>query len=155
MFQRSLTRRLATAETPCIGPWHARLLPPSNPVLPSGCHATLTTSSVAWRQAVGRFSVSKLQLGGYVREGCLGVSTNSLDGTQANNNDQSEHNCIFNCSWAVFRLQETIDLLCEILHGISPKVSRPAGLGKQRGTTVNPIFNGSPQPLELDGHDNF
>jgi len=36
-----------------------------------------------------------------------GVGANSRDRGQTDNNDQSEHNSVFNCCWAVFAFQKT------------------------------------------------
>ena len=50
-------------------------------------------------------------------ERCRSVGADGADSTQANNDDQSQHNSVFNCCWAVFTLQEITNLSGEILHG--------------------------------------
>lgn len=57
------------------------------------------------------------------RAACAG--TDRSDRAQADNDDQSQHNRILNSGWAVFRLQKTIDLRGEVLHGISPNAKQP------------------------------
>ncbi len=70
-----------------------------------------------------------------VGEGRVCTASDRADRTQANYNDQSQHHRVFNSGWAVFRLQETINLRGEILHGISPMDVHPAvrrGAGNEK-----------------------
>jgi hypothetical protein len=56
-------------------------------------------------------------------EGRRSVGADGADSTQANNNDQSQHNSVFNCCWTIFTLQKATDLSGEILHGSSSPIS--------------------------------
>lgn len=38
---------------------------------------------------------------------------------QANNDNERQHNRVFNCGWSVFALQKTLQLHGEILHGVT------------------------------------
>ena len=49
-------------------------------------------------------------------ESRVSLVADRLDRDKADNDDQSEHNSVFNCCRTVFRSQETLDLLREILH---------------------------------------
>lgn len=50
------------------------------------------------------------------------LRTDSCDRSQTNNDDQSEHHCVLDGCWAIFRLQKTCYLRCEILHLSLPNV---------------------------------
>lgn len=82
-----------------------------------------------------------------VGEGRVCTASDRSDRAQANYNDQSEHNGVLNSCWAVFRLQETIELLGEILHGNSPVGSHPTDsmeYRKQETTNVATGHSASP-----------
>lgn len=49
-------------------------------------------------------------------EGRGSTCSNRRDGGDANDDNQGEHNRVFNSGWAIFALQKTLQLQCEILH---------------------------------------
>ena len=67
-------------------------------------------------------SLSRLDLGrrtdlvGDFLEGSFRVRTDRLDSGQADDDDQSEHNGVFNSRRTVFRNQKTLNFLHELLH---------------------------------------
>ena len=44
------------------------------------------------------------------------VSTDSTDSSQANDDDQSKHDGVLNCSWAIFFFKKFNDAVCEVFH---------------------------------------
>lgn len=48
------------------------------------------------------------------------VGTNSFDCCQADDDDQSEHHCVFNCCWSVFRNKKFLYTVCQVSHLYSP-----------------------------------
>ncbi|QDT13700.1 hypothetical protein K239x_57200 [Planctomycetes bacterium K23_9] len=44
------------------------------------------------------------------------VGTDSTDSCQANDDDQSKHDGVFNCSWAIFFFKKCNDAVCEVFH---------------------------------------
>jgi len=57
------------------------------------------------------------QLVGDIRKRRIGVGTNRLNGGQTHNDNQGQHHSVLNCRGAVFRNEESLDLLSETLHG--------------------------------------
>lgn len=49
-------------------------------------------------------------------EPSIRIGTDSGNGTNTNDDDQSQHNRVFNCGRATFVFQETNDMIGEILH---------------------------------------
>ena len=59
-------------------------------------------------------------------EGSVGCGTNGLDRSQANDNDQSEHDRVLNSCWAIFRLQKLLYFVEKLLHlGLPPTETFP------------------------------
>jgi hypothetical protein len=51
------------------------------------------------------------------RSECLvGVRTQRSDGTNADGDDESQHDCVFDCGWAILLLQEMLNDLQKLAH---------------------------------------
>jgi hypothetical protein len=74
----------------------------------------------------GRLGSRTADLRGNSAEGRGSTRTDSPDGSQADDDDQRQHHRVLDRGWAIFRLQETLDLLSKILHNYSPT---PLGVG--------------------------
>ncbi len=96
---------------------------------------------------------TKLQLVCNVVERRCRVCADRRNCTQANHNDKSQHHCIFNCSWSVFRLQKTLYFKGEVLHGISPNGRPPDCRARLEIKRALKIF-GFATAARLEIHDN-
>ncbi len=77
-------------------------------------------SAMGWRETFDpqtRLAGSRSQLAGNIAESRVGVCTNVADSNKANDDDQSEHNSVFNSRRTIFRRQETHYFVEETLHG--------------------------------------
>jgi hypothetical protein len=101
-----------------------------SPVI-AGNRAAITGQFVcqACNQAkpVNRLVTGRVHAVNNVLERFISGCTDSGDSSQANHNDQRQHNGVFNRSWSVLRSEETLYLQGEILHSNSPIARYPLG----------------------------
>ena len=70
---------------------------------------------------VDRTGTSIFDVVGDIVERAARVGSNSLDGRQANDDDQGQHHGVFNRCGAIFALEKTRHFACELFHDFPPK----------------------------------
>lgn len=83
---------------------------------PRGRCAALEAARYKDAAAPDRFERGLLQLPGYTCERGAGIGADRLNRRQTDDDDQGQHNRIFDCGRAIFRYEETLHLQSEILH---------------------------------------
>jgi hypothetical protein len=69
----------------------------------------------------------------------VGIRADGLNGTEAHDNNQRQHDGIFDSGRAIFRNQELLYERCEVLHGRSSRLLRQvrlAGLARQQTQAI-------------------
>jgi len=68
---------------------------------------------------------ARAELGRNAIESCGCVLADALNSSQANNDDERQHNRVLNRSWSVFALQKTLQFHGEIFHVGNPPTGSP------------------------------
>jgi len=94
------------------------------------------THQAAITQSSKRGSASAWQCAGHSAESGAGVCAHRANGSQADDNDQSQHDRILDGGRPILTDEETIELLSERLHGLFLHFDSFPPVGK-RGETIN------------------